>query len=329
MDILKKIEQAKLVGRGGACFPVATKWNYVKKAEGNKYIVANGAEGEPGVKKDGYILTHHTKEVINGINLALKFFKAKRVFIFLNHNYTNAESQIKKEIGKLPIEIIYKPQNAGYIAGEESALLSTLEKKRIEPSIRPPFPVESGYKQSPTLINNIETFYNISLVDKNKFSDKRFYTVGGDCYKPGVYCLPDNWSIARILEETNNFPRFKFFIQHGGRASGEVLNSTQLNQKVRGCGAITIYKQDSHDSFNFIKNIINFYAENSCGKCTPCREGSYRLKKMLSGTKMNWPHFLELIDNMEASSFCALGSSLALPVKSYLKNVNPDFNIQL
>ncbi|MCF7794779.1 hypothetical protein K9M50_00255 [Patescibacteria group bacterium] len=331
MDLLKKVKNNNLKGRGGAGFPVHDKWSLVIKAKGReKYLIVNGAEGEPGVKKDEYIIKHYTEELLSGIKIILDYIKAKKCILFLNHNYIKYDEKIKKYIdSSYNIEIVYKEKNAGYIAGEESTMLNILEGKRSEPRIRPPFPTESGYKGSPTLIHNIETIYNIYLVSCSQYKKNRFYTINGEVKNPGVYNLPANYSIARILEETNNLPLFKFFVQHGGQASGEMLNSSQLEKKVSGSGAITIYSYKNNNDYELIKRLINFYFNSSCGKCTPCREGTYRLKEMLSKEKMDWKHFLELIDNLENSSFCALGSSLALPIKSYIKNINPKFKPEL
>jgi NADH:ubiquinone oxidoreductase subunit F (NADH-binding) len=330
MDLLKKIKKHDLKGRGGANFSVFKKWELVLKAKGkDKYLVINGAEGEPGVRKDEYIIKNYTKELISGIELISAYIKAKKSIIFLNHDYKKYSKKIKSHIKNDNIVIVYKPQNAGYIAGEESTILNILEGKRSEPRSRPPFPGESGYKDSPTLIHNIETIYNIYLLSIDKYKENRFYTINGEVKNPGVYYLPVNYTIARILEETNNLPVFKFFVQHGGQASGEIINSSQLTKQASGCGAITIYSYKNTNHLDLIKRLVDFYFKSSCGKCTPCREGTYRLKQMLSGEKMNWPHFLELIDNLENSSFCALGSSLAIPVKSYLKNVNSEFKVKL
>ncbi|MFP4515065.1 MAG: NADH-ubiquinone oxidoreductase-F iron-sulfur binding region domain-containing protein [Parcubacteria group bacterium] len=330
MDLLKKIKENDLKGRGGAGFSVYDKWKLILKTKTKeKYFIVNGAEGEPGVKKDEYIIKHHLEELLSGIKLIINYIKTKKCIIFLNHDFLKYGEKIKADLVNTEIEIIYKNKNHGYIAGEESTMLNILEGKRSEPRARPPFPTESGYNNSPTLIHNIETIYNIYLVSKSNYKKTRFYTINGEVKNPGVYNLPANYSIARILEETNNLPSFKFFVQHGGQASGEILNSSQLKKQVSGCGAITIYSYKNNSDFEFIKNLVNFYFNSSCGKCTPCREGTYRLKEMLSGEKMNWSHFLDLIDNLENSSFCALGSSLAVPVKSYINNVNPDFKPEL
>ncbi|MCF7820495.1 MAG: hypothetical protein K9M44_03440 [Candidatus Pacebacteria bacterium] len=327
-DIISKIKEAELVGRGGAGFPVYKKWELVKSFSGDKYIIANGAEGEPGVRKDEYILKNHSQEVISALELADKYLQAKEIFLYLNHKFKYLERKLKKQIrGNKKIKIIYKPKNAGYIAGEESALLSILENRHLEAGLRPPFPVESGYNSSPTLVNNVETLYNVSLVAKDQYQNDRFYTISGACFNPGVYKLKEDFSIKQVLELTKNLPAFDFFVQVGGDASGEVLNQKQINHEVSGCGAVTIYNLKKHEPIELLKFWVSFYVDNSCGKCTPCREGTYRLQQMLSAKKMNWDHFLEILDNLSYSSFCALGSSLPIPIKSYLKNINPDLSL--
>lgn len=323
-SIVSKIKKAELVGRGGGCFPVYKKWELVKSSLGDKYIIANGAEGEPGVRKDEYILKNYTQEVLTGIKLADNYLQAKEIFLYLNYKFKYLERKLKRLIDNEKIKIIYKPKTAGYIAGEESALISILENKHLEAGLRPPFPAKNGYKGSPTLINNIETLYNVSLVAKGEYKQERFYTLSGEVCNPGVYKLKDSLSIREIIKKTKNLPAFDFFVQAGGDASGEVLNQNQLQKKVSACGSITIFNLNNHEAIKLIKNWVSFYLNSSCGKCTPCREGIYRLHEMLSSKKMDWPLFLNLLDNLSYSSFCALGSSLPIPIKSYLKNINPN-----
>ncbi|MDD5032314.1 MAG: hypothetical protein PHR36_04735, partial [Patescibacteria group bacterium] len=230
MDILNKIKKAGLVGRGGACFSTADKWEAVKKAKGaKKYVVCNAAEGEPGVAKDRYILENFPERVIDGLKIAIDFLGAEKGYIYINHNYYKELSKIlTKVIGKAPIEFFIKPIGSGYIGGEESSILNAIEGRRVEPRLRPPFPTTSGLLGRPTLINNVETFYNVSLVAADKYKRERFYTVSGDCLWTGVFSFPENWTIEKILRETKNYPKFPFFVQVGGEASGEVLNSSQL-----------------------------------------------------------------------------------------------------
>lgn len=335
INILDLIDEAGLVGRGGASFPVAKKWAAVKEALKTRkigYIVVNGAEGEPGVKKDGYILNHHSEEVINGIYLANQFFsdgKIKHVYFFLSHSYyKNYAPKIKevlaqKKYSALEEKIIFivKSEDLFYISGEETALLNFIEGRKIEPRLKPPYPTEHGLFKAPTLINNVETFYDISLVSRGQFKNERFYSVSGAARHRGVYHLPAILNIEDVLKHTNNFPEFPFFVQIGGEAAGEVLNSSQLHHPIEDAGSITVYDLKNTDKNKLIRYWINFFAAQSCGNCTTCREGTYRLKELIEQKKFDEKLFWELITNLEETSFCALGRSLPVPIKSYFANI--------
>jgi len=322
-NILAKIKQAGLVGRGGACFPTATKWAMAKDAPGDKkYVVCNAAEGEPGVKKDGYIIKNLADKVINGINLAIDFLSAEKGIIYVNHNYHKKfAKKLDDIIGQAPIELFIKPIGSGYIGGEESSVLNAIEGKRVEPRLRPPFPAIVGLWSCPTIINNVETFLNVSLVAAGKFKQTRFYTISGDCLWDGVYELPDNYTIERVLKETNNYPKFPFFVQVGGDASGEVLNEKQLRRKVNGAGSIRVYSIEKYKPRKIIHSWLDFFVNESCGKCTPGREGVYRLVELMKSEIIDWHLFSELLNNLDEISFCGLGQVVSIPIKSYIKNV--------
>lgn len=325
-DILVKIKEHNLLGKGGAEFPVAKKWQAVKESKNPvKYIICNGAEGEPGVDKDEHIIKNHPQELVEGIKIALNYTKAKKAFLYLKSEYYNKYKELLSPYLNSKIELFKKPKKVGYLAGEEGTIINILENTRKEAKIKPPFPTEEGLFNSPTLINNVETFYDVFLVKNNKYEEKRFYSINGDCKKPGVYYLPINWSLAKILTETDNFPKYKFFVQVGGKAAGSILNQKQLDKTVKGCGAICLYKQDKHDPIELIYDWIDFYYKNSCGKCTPCREGTYRLKQIMDENErknINWKLVWSLVENLEKGSFCTLGSSLPTPLKTINKNLN-------
>lgn len=332
--LINKIEKAKLVGRGGACFPTAKKWQIVKESsDDKKYVVCNAAEGEPGIKKDGYILDNFPERLIEGINLAISYIGAEKAFIYINPDYYK---KYKRNLNSLlkgtDIELVPKKHNAGYIGGAESAMLNSIEEKTVEPRLRPPFPTTNGLWNYPTLINNVETFYNVALVNLDKFENKRFYTINGDTMNTGVFDLADNLSIANVLKKTNNVPGFDYFVQVGGDASGEVLNENQLKNPVTGSGSITIYSLIKYKPINLIKKWIGFFNEESCGQCTPCREGTYRLMEILNSPKPNWEAFSGLLINLEESSFCGLGCAAPIAVTSYIRNVissMPDNKIKI
>ncbi len=338
MNIINKIKKANLVGRGGGGFPTALKWEMVKKAAGDKkYIICNASEGEPGVKKDGYILENFGERVINGMKIAMDFLsivprsnplsrgEGIKSYIFINHKYyENFGGKLNKIIAgleKYEIELFVKPDGSGYIGGEETSILNAIEGKRIEPRLRPPFPTTNGLWDCPTLVNNVETFYNVSLVAVDEYEENRFYTVGGDCANSGVYELADKLTIEKILKETNNYPKFDFFVQVGGDASGEVLNSKQLDKVAGGAGSITIYNTKKYKPKEMIRKWISFFVNESCGQCTPCREGVYRLNETINSPEINWKLLEELLNNLDEASFCGLGNVVPVPIRSYRENV--------
>jgi len=326
-NLIKNLKKAAIVGRGGAGFPTGSKWEMVKNAPGSpKYVICNASEGEMGVFKDLYILEHHLDKVLKGMTLAMDYLKTKHAFFNLNYNY------FKKLKGKLipalkrlktkGYDFTIFEEHPSYIGGEETALLNSIEGKRAQPRIKPPFPVEVGLFGKPTLINNVETFYDVALAAAGKFDHKRFFCIGGKAPNRGVFRLPADSKLEDILKKTRNWPRFDFFVQVGGGASGLVLNPDQLKAKTMfGAGSIEIYKSKMKP-YDLLMRWFKFYSEESCGKCTPCREGTYHLHELLKNHKtIPWKEVMELVDAMEKTSFCALGRSIGLPVKSYRQNV--------
>ena len=338
MNILNKIKKANLVGRGGGSFPTAVKWEMVEKTVGNKkYVICNASEGEPGVKKDGYILENFGEKVIDGMKIAIDFLASAphpnplprgegvKGYIYINHKYYKKFgaklNKIITDLKNYEIELFVKPTGSGYVGGEETSILNAIEGKRVEPRLRPPFPTTNGLWNCPTLVNNVETFYNVSLVVSDEYKENRFYTIGGDCLNGDVYELSESLTIEKILKETKNYPEFDFFVQVGGDASGEVLNSKQLNKPASGAGSITIYNTKKYKPEEMIKKWISFFVNESCGQCTPCREGVHRLNEIINSPKINWGLLEELLNNLDEASFCGLGSVVPVPIKSYRKNV--------
>ena len=330
--LLDKIKESQLTGKGGASFPVFKKWQVVKDAKAKKkYVICNASEGEPGVEKDGYILEHFPERVINGIKLAIKEVDAEKAYIFLNRKYFKKyNKRLLVHIANSNIELFEKPHAGGYIAGEESSLINAIEGSRIEPSKKPPFPGEKGLWGFPTLINNVETFYDISLVSTDEYKNTRFYTLSGDCPWPGVYEFSEDMTIGDVIYETKNFPKFDFFVQVGGGASGEVLNSKNLDREVGGSGSITIYSIKKHRPKELMKQWIKFFMDESCGQCAPCREGTYRLYEIIKSKNPNRHMFFSILEDLPESSFCALGRSVPVPLLSYFNNVlknDPNFGL--
>lgn len=342
--IIDKLKQANLVGRGGASYPVAMKWAAVAEAMAAKqasdaegdlscgYVICNCSEGEPGVKKDAYLIEKYAARIIDGMKIAIDFLtvsdaqgkgRVKGIF-YLNEEYHKKyKKQLERAIkdSGAEIELFKKPHAAGYIGGEETTLLNVIEGKHAEPRLRPPYPVTQGLWGQPTLVNNVETFLDVSRVLQGDYQATRAYTLIGDCLFEEVFELPGNFTIEQILKATHNYPKFDFFVQIGGDASGEVLNHKQLKKTVSGAGTIHIYSTIKYDPVNMIRNWVNFFMNASCGKCVPCREGTYRLSEVLVEARPNWQVVRDILDNMAESSFCALGMSVPIPIMGYVNNV--------
>jgi len=326
-NITEAIENAGLIGRGGAGFPTHAKWIRMKEVKGDKkYVVCNASEGEPDLKKDFFILDTFPDMVIKGIVLALDYLEQKEAYFNINKNY------YEQLINKLNQAILpYKKkgyifhffiEEPSYIGGETGALLNAIEGKRTQPRAKKPSPSILGIHGKPALVHNVETLYNVALVAEGRFEHKRFYSICGEVNKPGVYNLPDDWTGEKILKETHNYPSFPFFAQVGGGASGVVINEEQMKTDATyGCGSIHVYHQNTSPR-DLLLQWFSFYSEESCGKCTPCREGTYQLYKMIKENKeIPWKEVLKIVGVLKTTAFCALGSSLPIPVESYLKNI--------
>ncbi|MFH0987436.1 MAG: NADH-ubiquinone oxidoreductase-F iron-sulfur binding region domain-containing protein [Patescibacteria group bacterium] len=320
VNIIEKMKKANLKGRSGAGFPTGSKWEMVEKEKAEKkYIICNASEGDPTAFKDKYILDKYAKDVIEGIKIALETIDNSTAYIYLKKDYFKIfESKLRKLIGRLPITLFKK--TGGYLAGEETAILEGIEGRRPEPRIKPPFPYQKGLFGYPTLMNNVETFYQISQIAKDRYQGTRFFCVSGDAKKPGVFELKEDLSLKEILEKTGNWPDFDFFISAGGTL-GDILLPRELNQPLRGIGSIVIYKRKSTDAVSLMKKIVDFVIKENCGRCTPCREGAYRLKEILEQGKMDKKIFEDVFFVLRETSLCPLGRMASLSLEGIINKI--------
>lgn len=321
-SIVEKLKKADLRGRGGAGFPAWQKWQMVKDARADfKYIIANGSEGEPKVLKDKFIIENYPEDLINGLKIAIEFLGKSEAYIYLNHDYFHSYSQhLHRYVGNLPIKQFRK--EGLYIGGEETAMLNTIEGKFQEPRIKPPYPTTCGLWGKPTLINNIETFYCVSKIAKGEYKNTRFATISGDVPNPGVYEVELNMPIKQILSQTGNWLDEEFFIQCGGGASGAIyLKDELVNKLVEGAGAIVVLDKKKTDPVFLMQEWAQFFTNENCDKCTPCREGAHRLLEMILSNKIDYPELYKLLDNLEKASFCPLGKGMPLPFRGLLRKV--------
>lgn len=330
-ELLLQIKLADLLGRGGAEFPVHQKWRRIQGvAKPEKYVVCNASEGEPGVSKDFYLLEHHFSEVVAGMLLTMQFLGTTKGYLKIGSDYYNQLSSridpVLATTKRKGITIELFVQAPSYIGGESSALLNAIEGKKTEPRAKRPSPSVVGIFGRPTLIHNVETLYDIYRVSRGIFDYDRLCTITGDIPDPGVYRVKNQATIQEILETTHNWPlESGAFLQIGGRASGVVITQAQAaTAKLSGCGSITVWSPRT-TSYQFLRQLFIFYAQESCGKCMPCFKGSANLAELINnlqeGDDIPWPEISAIVKDMGRGSFCNLGTSIVLPVRSYANNI--------
>ncbi|MCX6812090.1 MAG: hypothetical protein NTW79_00490 [Candidatus Berkelbacteria bacterium] len=328
MEIIKQLKESNLTGLGGAGFPTWQKWQAVLDApEKKRFVICNLSEGEPGVFKDEYIINHHLKELILGIELAAETISAPKSYIYLNDKFKKYLPKIKRLASPAKIEIFI---NTGrYLCGEETTLLQVLEGKIRWPRIRPPFPAESGLYGYPTLINNAETLYRAHLVSIGKYQPKRFYSVSGEKIKKEIVEANVDAKISEIIGK-KNLGQAKF--ARIGGVTGEFLPKEKFDQPAGSTGAIELYP-DRKEIISALIESIKFLKSESCGKCTPCREGLYRVAENFnrlfdSGSLWDRKDIVntikEISDGARESSFCPLGKSIWRLIESALENFSEE-----
>jgi [NiFe] hydrogenase diaphorase moiety large subunit len=354
-DILFEIKNSGLKGRGGAGFPTATKWMLTAAANADKkFIVCNADEGEPGTFKDRVLLLEYPEIVFDGMVVAAYTIGAKTGIVYLRGEYEymlesledylsgmRVDNMLGKNIlGKegFDFDISIRLGSGAYVCGEETALIESLEGCRGEPRNRPPYPVNTGYLDYPTVVNNVETLASVSHIivkggewfKKNgtsKSTGSKLFSVSGDCGKPGVYELPWGTKIDVLLEivEAKNTKA----VQVGG-ASGVCIPKSQFGRTLAyedaaTGGSIMIFNE-SRNMLKILKNFMEFFIEESCGQCTPCRVGNIKLmegiKKIENGTfTFAYINTLkELGKTMQVASKCGLGQSSPNAFISILEN---------
>ncbi|MGH9742464.1 MAG: NAD(P)H-dependent oxidoreductase subunit E [Candidatus Acidiferrum sp.] len=373
--VLAELKTSELRGMGGAGFPTSMKWDLVRKQPGaEKYIVCNADESEPGTIKDRFIMTHLPHLVIEGMIIAGLVTGAKKGILYIRHEYQLQEEILGEELRRcyhagllgnnilgsglvFDLEIFVSP--GGYICGEETALIEAIEGKRAEPRNKPPFPVQAGLWQKPTVINNVETFANVPQIlargvewykaqGKDGSRGLKFVGVSGHAARPGIFEVPMGISMRGVLFDYAGGVRggrgLKAFAP-SGPSSGYLPASmvdVRLDFKaladvgsMLGSGAIVVC-DDTTCMLDMALNAVRFYRNESCGKCVPCRVGSQKMTDLL----VRWTHGgvaekqygadLGLIDElcaaMSLTSICGLGQIVPAPVQSVLKHFREEID---
>ncbi len=347
--IIQEILDSGLKGRGGAGFPTGLKWKYTAAEKSNeKYIVCNADEGEPGTFKDREILDRVSNKVHGGMAIAGKAIGAKVGIVYLRGEYRymlpklmlelDSFHKMLKEIG-YDFKIEYRMGSGAYICGEESALFESIEGKRGEPRNKPPYPTVSGVFAKPTSINNVETLVTAMMIMKHGAKDftqygtndsrgSKVFSISGDTPTPGIFELELGMSVQQFVNEFGDGDTKA--VQVGG-ASGFCVPRKKFGETIIGFegvptgGSMKLFNS-SRSMYNVLHNYLDFFAEESCGQCTPCRVGCQQLLKGIEKVKKGEaasPYLNELIklaDSMKIAAKCGLGQSVGNAFKSIVTN---------
>lgn len=354
-DVLFELRESKLKGRGGAGFPTATKWTIVAAATSQpKYIICNADEGEPGTFKDRVLLMEYPELVFDGMLVAAYTIGAENGIIYLRGEYEYLKKSLEDYLqtmrddnllGKdimnkkgFNFDITIRMGSGAYVCGEETALIESLEGHRGEARNRPPYPVNTGFMGAPTVVNNVETLASIPhIITKgglwfkkygtDKSTGSKLFSVSGDCDKPGVYELPWGTRISELLEIVG--AKNVKAVQVGG-ASGTCIPESGFNrilayEDAATGGSIMIYNEN-RKMLQVLKNFMEFFVDESCGQCTPCRIGNVKLLegiKLLEKGECTFAYVNQLKElgrTMQLASKCGLGQSSPNSFISILEN---------
>jgi NADH-quinone oxidoreductase subunit F len=373
-QVIAEVKASTLRGRGGAGFPSGLKWSFMpKNYEGQKYLVCNSDEGEPGTFKDRDILRYNPHSVIEGMTIA-----AYAMGVSVGYNYIHGE--IFAEYDRFE-EALEEARAAGflgdrilgsaysfqlhafhgfgaYICGEETALLESLEGKKGQPRFKPPFPASYGLYGKPTTINNTETFAAVPFIfqigaeayaalGKPNNGGTKIFSVSGDVTNPGNYEIPLGTPFAELLKLAGGMrdgKKLKAVIPGGSSVPvvrGDVMMATDMDYdsvakagSMLGSGAV-IVMDETRCMVKSLLRLSYFYFEESCGQCTPCREGTGWLYRMVhriehgEGRAEDMDMLNSIADNIQGRTICALGDAAAMPVRAMIQNFREEFEYHI
>jgi NADH-quinone oxidoreductase subunit F len=369
--VIGAVSESGVRGRGGAGFPVGLKWKTVRDTPADqKYVVCNAEESEPGTGKDRVILSGDPHAVIEGMAICGVAVGADKGFIYIRAEYPEVRETLEKAVSdarangylgkgilgsKLDFDIEIRSGAGSYVCGEETGLIESIEGNRGEPRLRPPYPAVAGLWGMPTVINNVETLANIPVImsigaDKyrkvgtEKCPGTKLFTLSGNIVNPGVYEFPMGVTMRQLFEEVGggcpNGKRLKG-IQVGGSASGVFVKPDMLDAPLDmescaaagmslGTGNLMFFDEDA-DVIELCRGCMEFFADESCAKCTPCRYGNKRIADILGvilsgkGRMGDIEKLGKLSDYVSKNSLCGLGQAAPTPVLSTLRNFRDEY----
>ncbi len=345
-DLAAAVLASGLRGLGGAGFPSGAKWKFVRDQPLPRVMVLNSDEGEPGTFKDRVLLESDPHRVLEGMLIAAWAVGAEDAYIYLRDEYAAARAVLERELAALvadppcPLPRLHLRRGAGaYICGEETALIESVEGKRGEPRLRPPFPAQNGVFGRPTLVHNVETVYWLGEILERGAEvfaaagvrgrkGKRHFSVSGRVARPGVYATPAGVTVRELIEDHAGgmLPGHELYGFLPGGASGGILPASLADVPLDfdvlaqyGCfiGSAAVVVLSQHDRARDVAlNVMRFFAHESCGKCTPCRVGIAKSAELLARPDWDLPLLAELGATMMDASICGLGQAAPNPVRS-------------
>ena len=359
--ILAEVKDANLRGRGGAGFPAGVKWSFVPKGTDKpKYLCVNADEGEPGTFKDRYVMTHNPHLLLEGIIITSYCVGIQNAYIYIRGEYEVVARRLEEAIAEaykegylgknilgsgFDLDICVHRGAGAYICGEETALLESLEGKRGNPRLKPPFPASVGLFSCPTVINNVETLSNVPFIILNgaewfqkkgmpKDGGTRIFGVSGMVNKPGIYELPVGTTLKEIIfEHAGGMKKGKTLkaVIPGGM-SAPILTPDEIDitmdfdalmeaKSMLGSGAVIVIDEDT-SMLEVLRLVAKFYSHESCGQCTPCRIGNAWIHKTVdriangAGKKGDIDNIARVASNILGKTLCPLGDAAAMPVLS-------------
>ena len=359
-QIIEEIKKSGLRGRGGAGFPTGLKWELAGKgSRDRKYVICNADEGEVGAFKDRYVLERDPFSLIEAMAIAGYAIGAQRGYIYLRAEYhylrgllENAIAQAREKgfltIQGNPFDIEVREGAGAYVCGEETALMESIEGRRGEVRYRPPFPPSQGLWEQPTIINNVETLMNIppiilkgaewfNQIGTPQSKGTKVFSVSGDVERPGVYELVMGSSLKELVEGLASAKNIKM-VQVGG-ASGRIIPYDKMDiplafETVLGAGPVVVFN-DTRDVIDIIHKTVEFFVEESCGKCSPCREGTQAMLEILTrfsrgqGLSKDLETLEQLASTMMLTSLCGLGQATPVPVTDTLQHFRNEYQARI
>jgi formate dehydrogenase beta subunit len=350
--IVEELKASGLTGFGGAGFPTGTKWEAVSREPAPRYVVVNADEGKPGTIKDRYVMELRPHLFVEGTLIAMRFAEATAGFIYIREEYARARASLDRALEEFraaglldgrSLEIVV---GAGaYIAGEESAMLESMEGRRAMPRLRPPFPAQVGYLGRPTLINNVETLAHIPAIlakggewwaalGTRGVPGSRLWSVSGAVARPGCYEAPNGITTRELVDGyAGGFADEVGAVVPGGAASGILppsaldvpLTRDELREYGAGVGSAAVQVfPESYSPLRLLAETMRFFAEESCQKCTPCRIGNRALHHLCEELEhgraaMSREKVDQWLLAMEKTSICGLGQAAPFPVRNAMR----------